>query len=85
MFYKGAKVGLSLEGTAGAIEHGAEEVRQWQKAGENYIMRNCALLAKCHYSDPMRRGGHVACMPKKMHTEFWLENVKKRNHLQVLD
>jgi hypothetical protein len=42
------KIGLSLEGTKGTIEQGAEEVRQWQKAGENYIMGNFALLAKCH-------------------------------------
>lgn len=75
------KAGLSLEGTKDAIEQGAEEVRQWQKAEENYIMRNFALLAKCHYSDLVRREGHMACMPqKKMHTEFWLENMKKRNH-----
>jgi hypothetical protein len=60
-------------------------VRQWQKPEKNYIMRNFALLAKCHYSDPMRREGHVACMPKKMHTEIWLENMKKRNHLGALD
>jgi len=79
------KVGLSLEGIKAVIEQGAEEVRHWQKAEENYVMRNFALLAKCHYSDPMRGEGHVACMPKKMHTEFWLQNMKKRNHLGVLD
>jgi hypothetical protein len=56
------KDGLSLEGTKAAIEQGAEEVRQWQKAEENYIMWNFALLAKYHYSDPMRREGHVACI-----------------------
>jgi hypothetical protein len=60
--------------------------QEWQKAEENYIMRNFAFVAKCHYSDQMRWVGHVACMPRKeMHTDFWLENMKKINCLDVLD
>jgi hypothetical protein len=38
------EVGLSLEGIKAAIEEGAEEVRQWQMAEENYIKGNSALL-----------------------------------------
>jgi hypothetical protein len=33
----------------------------------------------------MRWDGHVACMGKKLHTKFWLENLRERNHSKDLD
>jgi hypothetical protein len=68
------KVGVLLEG---AKKQGAEEVRQWQKAEESYILGNFALLTKCHYSDPMRREGHVAHMPKKCIQSFGWKTCRK--------